>query len=206
MIYKSHFQRNYNNYLWYKWKNRIINHQVAFTFCKPVSDSHDHHWYNKRYNCISEIASEEHGKSGSSHDSCSISGNSFLRLPVDNFQIFFTKFFLIRCMLAHITAQIIQIIQLIKVRLWWFDMSDLRNNLAFWCLYCDLDITRNNEYIWSFKSIASAHAVKAVFQSEILCTTLKHRFSDVQDSLYNLVIIHLILPLVFFIKLPFSKF
>ena len=40
-------------------------------------------------------------------------------------------------------------------------------------------------------------AVKAVFQSEILCTTLKHRFSDVQDSLYNLVIIHLFYPLFY---------
>jgi len=96
----------------------------------------------------------------------------------------------IRCILTDIPAKIVQIIQSVKIRFSSIDMTDLCDNLTFRSLYRHLYITRNNKYIRFYKPIASAHPIKAVFQTEVLCSAPEHPLSNVQNSLYDLIIIH----------------
>ena len=68
-------------------------------------------------------------------------------------------------------------------------MPDLSYNLAFWSFYRYLYITGYREHIITFKAVASAHSIKTVIQPEIF------RFSNIQNSLHDSLVIHSLFPL-----------
>ena len=110
-----------------------------------------------------------------------------------------SQFFCIRLFFTDFTAQIIQIIQLVKVTFPCFYQPDLCNNLPFRCLCRNLDIAWYNKNIILYKSITSANTVQTVLQTEVLCPASNHSFPNVQDSLHNSLVI------VFHAHFPFSK-
>ena len=110
-----------------------------------------------------------------------------------------SQFFCIRLFFTDFTAQIIQIIQLVKVTFPCFYQPDLCNNLPFRCLCRNLDIAWYNKNIILYKSITSANTVQTVLQTKVLRSTSNHSLPNVQDPLYNSLVI------VFHIHFPFPK-
>lgn len=100
---------------------------------------------------------------GSAHDGGKVGEKLRLGFPVHDFQISFVYFCGLRCMMADISGQVIQIVQPVIIQAGSLDPADLCKVMSAFRPYGCLDIALDGKNFTAYEVIAFAHTVHTIF-------------------------------------------
>ena len=159
--------------------HKVIYNLIFFMFCVKQFKAHHDYCHQRRSKAVFDTASKEHCKSPCSQHAAQKMQPHRLFGPSQNLVKLLAELDNVRLVDTDIPAQIVEIIQTIKIGLIANQSSDMGQDSAVRRFHRHLNIGSDDKHIYPLCAVTFTHAQNAVLHAADLRAAADHLFSNI---------------------------